>query len=214
MSAYDKERAWSDFRVGSVTLVAAFFIALSLAFAGGDKGLLFHPNEPLRALLDDVNGLKKGSSVAMGGMTVGKVTDIAFVNNAQSNAIEVLMQVRSDVRRRIKRDSKPSVRTQGMMGDRYVDISAGSKESEALRGGERLFGTQGGDFDATLLKTTQVLTEAEKLLSAVNEQRGTVGQLFYDEKFYQNLTDITNELKELIKDFKKQPRKYIKFSLF
>ncbi len=214
MNAYDEEKAWSDFRVGLITFFGISFLVLGVTFAGGDKGLLFQKSTTVKALLLDVNGLKKGSSASMSGMTVGKVTNITLVRGSQKNEVEVAMVVRRDVRERIKKDSIPAVRTQGMMGDRYVDISAGTSGSEALPDGMSLVGKETSDFDVTIRQASQVLSETEKLLSAVNQQRGTVGQFFYDERFYQNLTEITTRLNDLIEDFKKHPRRYIKFSLF
>lgn len=214
MSRYNQEKFWSDFRVGLITFAGLFFLILGIVFAGGDKGLLFQKTSLVRARLADVGGLKKGSSVTMGGMTVGRVTDITFVNGEKGNQIEVVMEVRSDIRNRIRTDSIPSVRTQGMLGDRYIDISMGSEAAAEFSGATPLAGDPATDFDKTLRQANEVLTETEKLLTAVNDQRGTAGRLVYDEMLYRTLTDITTELRDLIKDFKKHPRKYVKFSLF
>lgn len=214
MNRYNQEKAWSDFRVGAITFVGLSLLVLGVVFAGGDKGLLFSKTTTLRARLADVGGLKRGSSVTMGGMTVGRVTHIAFVDGEKLNRIEVTMEMRTDVRSRVKTDSKPSVRTQGMLGDRYVDVSMGSESAPTLPEGSPLIGEAASDFDKTLRQATDVMNETEKLLVAVNEQKGTAGKFVYDEGLYKILTEIINELKGLIQDFKKNPRKYVKFSLF
>ena len=212
MSRYTQERAWSDFRVGLITFTGLFFLIFGVVLAGGDKGLFLKKTSFLKARLMDVGGLKRGSSVSMGGMTIGRVTDIAF--GVETNAVEVTMEIRSDIRKRIKTDSIPTVRTMGMLGDRYIDISMGSEGAAELPPVSPLIGEAAGDFDKTLHQANNVLNETEKLLSAVNEQKGTAGRFVYDEKLYSTLTDITTELRDLIKDFKKNPRRYIKFSLF
>jgi len=214
MSQRNQEKIWSDFRVGLLTFAGLFFLVLAVIFAGGDKGLLFRKTSIIKARLVDVGGLKKGSSVTMGGMTVGRVTDITFVNGEKGNQIEVTMEVRSDVRGRIKTDSVPAVRTLGMLGDRYVDISMGGEGAGELPEKTPLVGEAASDFDKTLQKTARVLTETEKVLIAVNEERGTAGRLVYDEELYRTLTELTHELNDLIKDFKKNPRKYVKLSFF
>lgn len=214
MSRYNQEKFWSDFRVGLITFAGLFFLIFGIVFAGGDKGLLFHKTSFVKARLADVGGLKKGSSVTMGGMTIGRVTDIAFLQGEKGNQIEVTMEVRSDTRRRIKVDSTPAVRTQGMLGDRYIDLSMGSEGAGELPEGTPLVGNRVSDFDKTLQQANEVLTETEKLLNAVNNQKGTAGRLVYDEELYRTLTEISTELRDLIKDFKQHPRKYVKFSLF
>ncbi|OGW84461.1 MAG: hypothetical protein A3C35_02930 [Omnitrophica bacterium RIFCSPHIGHO2_02_FULL_46_11] len=226
------ERVWSDFRVGIIAFSGLVILVLGITFAGGDKGLMFKKTTTVKARLTDVGGLKKGSSVSMSGMVVGKVADVSFVQNPQrslgiipeaeaavvsaaiTNQIEVAMEIRSDVRSRIKTDSIPAVRTQGMLGDRYIDIPPGSKEAETLLEGEMLLGVAASDFDKTLTEAIQVLRETDKMLSAVNRKEGTAGKLLYDEQFYNHLLEIASELDALIKDFKKNPRRYIKFSVF
>lgn len=204
----------SDLRVGIVTFIAILCLVAGITLAGGDRGLLFQKTIPLTARINDISGLKKGSTVTMGGMNIGKVTDITLLDENAENIIEVMMEVRADVKTRIKKDSLPSIRTQGMLGDRYIEISIGSKEAPPLEDGAPLIGSSTSNFDDTLHEARATLTETTKLLEAINKQEGTVGQLVYDETFYQKLTDITVGLNDLIKDFKKNPRRYIKFSIF
>src|SRR3989338_8503764 len=118
MPHYDKNQVAVDLRVGIVTLSAIIILIFGIAFAGGDKGLLFRKVSKIKAQMTDVGGLKKGGSVTMGGMTIGKVTEITFVDaNSEmpnDNRIEVAMEIRSDRKSRIKKDAVPAVRTQGM----------------------------------------------------------------------------------------------------
>ena len=224
VSALAKERLCSDFRVGVITFVGLTFLFLGITFAGGDKGLLLQKVTEVKAHLSDVGGLKKGGSVTMNGMVIGKVTDISFVDNPAgtetpdgpptTGQIEVAMEIRTDTRHRIKTDSVPAIRTQGMLGDRYIDIPPGSSDKEVLPDGQVLIGASASDFDKTLNQTIGVLAETQKLLSAINQQQGTAGKLLYDQQFYDKLMGISTELDELIKDFKKNPRRYIKFSVF
>jgi len=214
MGHFDRKKAWSDFRVGLVGFIALCLLVLGIIFAGGDKGLLFRETTVFKVRLADVGGLKKGSPVTMGGMTIGKVTDMGFVDDPEQTRMEVSLLIRRDVRKFIKVDSVPSVKTQGMMGDRYVEISRGGPESGVLPDGGVLTGAAAVDFDGALHKASAVLDETHQALKSVNEQRGTVGKLFNDEKLYAKIVEITDQVNELIKDFKKNPRKYIKFSLF
>lgn len=209
----DHDKAWRDFRIGFFTLIAIFLLVMGITFAGGDKGLLFQKTVATKALLKDVGGLKKGCSVTMAGMIIGKVTDIQLVDHLEGPKVEVTMEVRSDIREKIKADATAAIRTQGMLGDRYIDIKMG-EASETLKPDKVLHGQDISDFDTTLQETSKVMTEAKKVLVATNEQRGTVGNLFYDQQLYSGMTEITNQLNELIADFKKNPKRYVKLSIF
>ncbi|MFA6601127.1 MAG: MlaD family protein [Candidatus Omnitrophota bacterium] len=214
MASLDPEKALSDFKVGLVTFAALSFLVLGITFAGGEKGMLFKEVSQLKAHMVDVSGLKTGAPVTMGGLTIGRVTDISFMDTSDGTRVEVVMQMRSDLRRRIKTDSLPSVRTQGMMGDRYVDISLGTPAAKILPDGEILIGSSVSQFDETLTQANIVLKEVEKLLNAINHKEGSAGQFLYDQRFYNSLTSTTEDLQSLIQDFKAHPKKYVKLSIF
>src|SRR3990167_9405749 len=125
MADFEQRKVWSDLRVGLISLISIVILIAGVTFTGGNKGLLLRKTSIVKAWLFDVGGLKTGCSVTMNGMIVGKVNDIAFVTDSVKSQIEVTMEVRSDFKDRIKSDSVPTVRTQGLLGDRYIDISVG-----------------------------------------------------------------------------------------
>ncbi|PIQ87562.1 MAG: hypothetical protein COV74_00375 [Candidatus Omnitrophica bacterium CG11_big_fil_rev_8_21_14_0_20_45_26] len=214
MTQTDKQNLKSDLKVGFVVLLAFGLFVAGIILAGGDKGLFLKKKAIIQARLSDVGGLKKGASVTMAGMVIGRVSDISFDENVEGYPIEVTMEIREDVRPHIKVNAVPTIRTQGMMGDRYVDIGAQTESAETLPGHQVLTGQAASDFDETLRETMEVLVEAEKLLASINEQKGTMGDLFYDQKLYDNLVTMTDELTSLIQDFKEKPKKYVKLSIF
>ena len=53
-----------------------------------------------------------------------------------------------------------------------------------------------------------------KSLEDINKGKGTVGKLMKDEKLYNELEATLKETKELIKDIKENPKKYINIRVF
>jgi phospholipid/cholesterol/gamma-HCH transport system substrate-binding protein len=51
-------------------------------------------------------------------------------------------------------------------------------------------------------------------LKQINSRKGTMGKLIYDEKLYDNLTKAAASLDTLLVDFRKNPGKYVKVSVF
>ncbi len=207
-------RFMSDFRVGIVTFLGVLCLVAGITFAGGDKGLFMQETLTLHAHLTDINSLKTGSTVTMGGMSIGKVTHTAFLENSEEGLINVTMEVRADVAGRIKADSKPAVRTQGMLGDRYIEITMGSKESAPFDLTQPLKGTTAVNFDDALQEARLTLSQTTKMLEAINQQQGTAGQFIYDQQLYQKLLVLTNQISEVLADFKENPKKYIKLQIF
>ncbi len=52
------------------------------------------------------------------------------------------------------------------------------------------------------------------MLTAINTQEGTAGQLIYNEALYKNLESLVIEIQSLIKDFREHPKKYVKLEMF
>ena len=210
----DHTKTQSDFRVGLLTFLALCILAAGIALAGGDKGIFFQKTVLLRARLCNIGGLKKGAAVTIGGMNIGRVQQIGFSREEGPHCIELLLAINKQMRSHIKADSVPVIKTQGMLGDRYIEISSGAPNAPELTEGEAITGKSATDFDETLQEASRTLSETTKLLGAINHQEGSVGQLLYNKEFYTRMTDIEAELHELLKDFKKQPLKYIKLSVF
>lgn len=58
------------------------------------------------------------------------------------------------------------------------------------------------------------LSELNSTLGAINSAEGSVGKLIYDEQLYQNLSNVSGSLNELLIDMQSNPKRYVHFSLF
>ncbi|RYF58707.1 MAG: hypothetical protein EOO39_33955 [Cytophagaceae bacterium] len=63
-------------------------------------------------------------------------------------------------------------------------------------------------------KLEQSLANVDQIINDVQSGKGSLGKLLKDEAMYNNLTDASNELKELLADIKNNPKRYIHFSVF
>ncbi|MAW21513.1 MAG: mammalian cell entry protein [Flavobacteriales bacterium] len=60
---------------------------------------------------------------------------------------------------------------------------------------------------------TSVVEDVNHIVSSINEGEGSIGLLLKDEKVYANLEQSTKQLAELIEDIKKNPSRYVNFSI-
>ena len=100
----------------------------------------------VRANFGNVSGLKRGALVEMAGVNVGKVSNIALGENDQA---QVELQINNGVK--ISDDAIASIKTQGIIGDKYIKISQG--------GSEELLGDGGG------ITETESAVDLEELVS-------------------------------------------------
>ncbi len=119
------------------TAVGIFMIAGFLCFAYlsvrlGGVSIFGDETYSVTARFGSVSGLKPGAAVEISGVRVGKVTTIKL-DGDEYQAI-VAMEIDRDVK--IQEDSIASIRTAGIIGDRYVDISPGGMDELVEPGGE------------------------------------------------------------------------------
>lgn len=95
---------------------------------GGDNKL-FTRSYKVQTSFTNVAGLSEGASVRLSGVRIGSVKEIKFPKDTDKNFIVVLMHVKEDGVRRIGTDAIATIKTEGLLGDRYIEIIKGSKES-------------------------------------------------------------------------------------
>lgn len=70
------------------------------------------------------------------------------------------------------------------------------------------------DLAKTIEKLESTITKVDALITSVKQGKGTLGKLVKDEKLYNNLTNASKELEELLRDMKLHPKRFVHFSLF
>lgn len=127
-------------RAFTVEFVVGLFALASLAafayLAVGLGGINFGAGDyHVFAEFDNISGLEKGASVEIAGVKIGEVVGIDF---RDPNAI-IKLRIDGDVK--IKSDDIASIRTKGIIGDRYVKISRGASE-QYLQQNETIIDTE------------------------------------------------------------------------
>lgn len=70
------------------------------------------------------------------------------------------------------------------------------------------------DLAATMIEFHKTITNLDSILTDISKGKGNVGKLLKDEKLYQNFTNASKQLEELLRDMKLHPKRYVHFSLF
>jgi outer membrane protein OmpA-like peptidoglycan-associated protein len=118
------------FRVGVLVVMALIFLSIGV-FLIGNKDFLFSSTYRLKAEFQNVAGLNNGAAVRIGGIHQGTVKEIDLPSQADGK-VTVVMNVKSETRNIIKKDSRASIKTEGLLGDKYVEISFGSPKAEPI----------------------------------------------------------------------------------
>lgn len=112
-------------------VVAGFLCFAWLSIRLGDVGIFEPPTYTVVAEFGSVSGLKPGAIVEVAGVQVGKVTGIQL--DTKEYEAQVEMSIQKGVA--LQEDSIASIRTSGIIGDRYIDISPGGSDKLIGPGG-------------------------------------------------------------------------------
>ncbi len=100
----------------------------------------------IQAVFANSGGLKTGSSVVIAGVEVGRVKEV-ILDNYQARAVLVLPQ---DLL--IQRDAVASVKTKGLIGEKFVEITPGGSDRHIDPGGRIRKTESAVDFEQLLSK--------------------------------------------------------------
>lgn len=117
-------------RVVGVFVLAGMLCLAYLAISLGDLDVFRGSAYRVTALFDSVSGLKDGASVEIAGVEVGKVESIRLSDDDRA---DVRIRIRGGVK--ITADVIASVRTKGIIGDRYIRLEQGGSDKYIPAGG-------------------------------------------------------------------------------
>lgn len=183
--------AWSQVKVGIFIICALIFLALGILLMG-KQTKLFVPKGELSVVMTDVAGLKLGAPVWLAGVDVGAVTRIRFERPRESNEVTVDLEVDRSALKKIGPDSIITVKTRGLMGEKYVDITPSKVYSEVPA--KRLYGTPVPKLDDVVLKAGKTFDTLNDIVSRMNKGEGSLGRFTRDPKLYDNTVKLTAEL--------------------
>ncbi|MGH7849181.1 MAG: MlaD family protein [Thermodesulfobacteriota bacterium] len=120
-----------NFRVGLFVLITLSLFVLILFFLTGEQRF-FEKSYTLTTSFKNTAGLIKGAAVRLSGVRIGAVTGIEFTPNPGGDkVIMVTMKINREGMSRINPDAKATIRTEGLLGDTYIEVLPGVEKPMA-----------------------------------------------------------------------------------
>jgi phospholipid/cholesterol/gamma-HCH transport system substrate-binding protein len=208
--AQHKQLTWTELRVGLFVLAGAVLLAVVIFYVTGGSG--FGPKYRLRAFLPEVDGLTIGAPVRVDGLEVGNVEKIEIAvpkpgePTSKDRNIEVDLRVQKTFQTYIRSDSSAGLVTEGLLGNRYVDIDRGyvghvldnndeipAREERALK--------EIVERSADLMDNLNAITkQASSVLTDVRNGRGSLGKFMVDETAYNHLNRSLENVDRMMTD--------------
>ncbi len=186
----------SGARLGIFVFLGTALLIISV-FLIGNKESLFASTFTIKSRFETVEGLRSGATVRLSGITVGSVSGIEIANDTTGNVI-VSMRVRTDVKEFIRLDSKASVETEGLVGDKIIILSVGSPRYAEVKDGGFLVSKPPVNMSqvieegqATLNNLNVMSKDFAEIISKINNGEGSIGKLVNDQELYNSTVKIT-----------------------
>jgi phospholipid/cholesterol/gamma-HCH transport system substrate-binding protein len=183
--------------VGIFVFIGIAILVVGILTLGGQQKKFVKAIQ-LRVVFDDIGGLQTGNNIWFSGVKIGTVRKINFYGNAQ---VEIEMNVEEEVVEFIRKDSKATISSDGLIGNKIIVIYGGTTLAPPVEDGDRLEAVMPLDTDQ-MMETLQVNNEnlveitadLKKLTSKLAAGEGIVGAVMTDSTLAENFRSILNNL--------------------
>jgi phospholipid/cholesterol/gamma-HCH transport system substrate-binding protein len=175
-----------EIKVGALVLLA-LVVLMGGIFLIGEKSNLFTRKNSYSVRLETVSGLATGSPVQLNGVNVGEVTKIDLPRDVTKKLLTVWVSVDRNYQGRIRRDSVARIKTLGLLGDKYIEITSGSAESDVVPSGGQILAAPATDVDKLIASGGDVVENVvaisyslRGILTRMEAGEGLLGELTTD----------------------------------
>jgi phospholipid/cholesterol/gamma-HCH transport system substrate-binding protein len=202
-----QEVRWSQLKVGLVVLIASVVLVTLLFLMTSSAGLgIFSHKLTITTYFENSAGLKPGAAVNLQGVTIGTVKTISVVANPDRKLtpVRVVMKLNDKFADELKKDSKASLTTVGVLGDTVVDINSQTAVGPPLRDGDELKTLETPSLtdvvkasQGTIESLNVILAKMNTIVDNLQSGKGSIGQLINNPDLYNKANATVDELHKL-----------------
>lgn len=180
----------SEFKVGLITLIAlGCFVFTSFMLTINQSGFGKHIN--YKVVFSDATGIFEKSSIKVAGINAGKITKVELVNNQAL----IHFQLKEDIK--LTTDSYLSMKTVGLLGDKYIEVFTGNQNLKRLEEGSIVKSVESNGMANLTNNASETLDEIKKIAKAIRESLHKDNRNLMKE-IVMNINETTFSLKRLI----------------
>jgi len=146
----------------------------------------------VKALFQFSDGIEKNAQVRLSGIKIGKVSDIR-VAPEQGDRVELTLSVFSDTV--IKEDTKAAIKSLGLVGGKYVELSGGSPKASALEPGSIIIGDESFKLEDLTRAALDVVGKLQNIANNLNSMLGDPALAKSLKTTIKNLQDVSEDIK-------------------
>jgi phospholipid/cholesterol/gamma-HCH transport system substrate-binding protein len=183
------KKTTNQVKLGLFVMAGLAFLILLLYIIGKNQNL-FGKTFVLKARFENVHGLMRGNNIRFGGIDAGTVSSVDVLNDT---TIEVTLLVKSKLKKYIHTNATVAIGTDGLMGNKILNIVPGKTVAPLVKDGDVLFSSTGTDTDAMLKvlditnnDVSTIAKELKKTVLRINNSKA-IWAILNDESLPENL---------------------------
>ncbi|SFD20521.1 MlaD family protein [Flavobacterium phragmitis] len=191
-------------KLGMFVTIGLLLFIMAVYFIGKQKNL-FGSTFHITSQFKTVSGLEVGNNVRFSGINVGTVEQIQLKNDS---TVLVVLVMKEDVRKFIKTDATASIGSDGLMGDKVLTISPGSKSNKIIEDNGVIASVDGiemHDIMKSVKKSVDnigVISDEIAIFShSMNNGNGALARLVKDDKMANSVSNTLSNLESGTKGF-------------
>lgn len=183
-----------EMQAGIFLFIGLMAAMVTILMMGGGQSL-FAKTYKIYLEVSDTSGLAKGAVVRSGGVKIGIVDNIDFSEGFEH--VRITLKIDEGARKRIKEDSMVQLQTQGVLGDKYIEIAGGSPGAAPLADGGTIGVSQGKDLSAVFAEGSDALQLLKENLANLKVLTAALAKKNQMEAIMANLNETSGNLKNI-----------------
>jgi phospholipid/cholesterol/gamma-HCH transport system substrate-binding protein len=186
-----KKQLLNNTKLGLFVFAGLLFLIILLYMIGRNRSL-FGSNYILKTRFENVQGLIPGNNVLYAGIQAGTVKKLEILNDT---TVEVTMIIDTKMELIIRKDAISSIGTDGLVGNKVVNIVPGKLNAPIAKKGDLLMSKKNIDTEKILSTLSQTNNEVAIIVSGL---KNTVERINNSSAFWDLLGD--NQMADNIKN--------------
>ena len=186
----------SPFKIGLIVFITAIGFIFGVLYLQDIR--LQKSNFIFSVIFDSAQGLNEGDSVTMLGKRIGKVTKTQII---KSQKIGVELSIDNSFAFKIPIDSKIHVKSEGILGEKYISIEPGKDMQHSLLAGDVVEGIREVDFSEI---TPGIVPLTLDLGAFARRLKATLGEEEKEniQNTISNVETLTKEMVGFVKEYR------------
>ena len=160
--------------MGGFVLVA-LVAGIGMVYALGARARLFEARYTVHADFTEVGGLNEGATVRLAGVQIGRVKDVNLPA-APGGKVRVDLSIAKQFANRVRKNSVARIETQGLLGDRLVELTVGTADAPPTKDGDVIIARDPTDFTKIVNEGAETVKNVAALAESLRATADTLKQ--------------------------------------